>query len=89
MMDEIRRREQDKKTLSSILDKSLNEIYMFDVETLRFTYVNSGACKNLDYTLEELRSMTPLDIKPEYDEESFRKLIEPLSSMRKRKSCFT
>ena len=71
LVEDIRKREEEKKTLSSILDKSLNEIYMFDPETLRFTYVNSGACKNLGFTLEELRSMTPLDIKPEYDEASF------------------
>lgn len=88
MMDEIKRSEQDKKTLSSILDKSLNEIYMFDVETLRFTYVNSGACKNLNYTQEALRSMTPLDIKPEFDNESFHKLILPLLQHKKNKIIF-
>ncbi|PWB50689.1 MAG: hypothetical protein C3F06_11510 [Candidatus Methanoperedenaceae archaeon] len=88
MMDEIRRSEQDKKTLSSILDKSLNEIYMFDAETLRFTYVNSGACKNLGYSMEEMVSMTPLDLKKEYDEKKFRKLIKPLVLHDKNKIIF-
>ncbi|HMB44603.1 MAG TPA: PAS domain S-box protein [Candidatus Methanoperedens sp.] len=88
MMDEIRRSEEDKKILSSILDKSLNEIYMFDAQTLRFTYVNSGACKNLNYSQEALRSMTPLDLKPEFDKESFHKLIEPLMQHEKNKIMF-
>lgn len=88
MMDEIRRGEQDKKTLSSILDKSLNEIYMFDAETLRFTYVNSGACKNLGYSMEEMTSMTPVDIKSEMDDKSFRKLIKPLVQHAKNKIIF-
>lgn len=88
MMDEIRRSEEDKKTLSSILDKSLNEIYMFDVETLMFTYVNSGACRNLNYSPETLRSMTPIDLKPEFNKESFHKLIEPLLQHKKKKILF-
>ncbi len=88
MMDEMRRSEEDKKNLSSILDKSLNEIYMFDVQTLRFTYVNSGACKNLNYSPEALRSMTALDLKPEFDKESFHKLTEPLLQHKKNKIIF-
>lgn len=88
MMDEIRRTEEDKKNLSSILEKSLNEIYLFDAETLRFTYVNSGACKNLGYSVKALRSMTPLDLKPEFDEESFHTLIGPLLQHEKNKLIF-
>ena len=88
LVEDIRKGEEEKKSLSSILEKSLNEIYMFDPETLRFTYVNSGACKNLGFTLEELRSMTPLDITLEYDEASFRKNIEPLIQHEKKKLLF-
>jgi len=57
---------------------SLNEIYMFDAESLRFLDVNLGARKNLGYTLEELRGMTPLDLKPEFTADSFSELIRPL-----------
>jgi PAS domain S-box-containing protein len=88
LVEDIRKREEEKKTLSSILDKNLNEIYMFDPETLRFIYVNSGACKNLGFSQEELRSMTPLDIETEYDEASFLKLIEPLIRHEKKKLLF-
>lgn len=61
-----------------ILEDSLNEIYMFDAETLKFVLVNSGARQNTGYTMDELREMTPHDLKPEFTEESFRKLIKPL-----------
>jgi len=64
--------------LLDILDSSLNEIYIFDAETLRFEYVNAGALRNLGYTIEQLRGMTPLDLKPEFTEAAFREMLEPL-----------
>lgn len=70
--------EQAHATTASILEQSLNEIYLFDAQTLRFKYVNSGAQRNLGYHMEELRLMTPLDIQPEFDEASFRTMTNPL-----------
>lgn len=70
--------EQAHATTASILEQSLNEIYLFDVQTLRFKYVNSGALHNLGYHMEALRLMTPLDIQPEFDEASFRAMTNPL-----------
>ena len=64
--------------LGRILDDSWNEIYVFDVATLHFLQVNEGARRNLGYNSEELVQMTPLDIKPEYNEKSFNALIDPL-----------
>jgi diguanylate cyclase (GGDEF)-like protein/PAS domain S-box-containing protein len=61
-----------------IFENSLNEIYIFHPETLKFIAVNRGARENLGYTIEELSTMTPLDLKPELDPESFRALLEPL-----------
>jgi PAS domain S-box-containing protein len=60
------------------LESSLNEIYMFDAETLRFEYVNRGAQRNLGYSLDQLRGMTPIDLKPQFTEAAFRELIRPL-----------
>ena len=62
----------------SILDRSNDAIFMFDAESLGFVYTNRGACEQIGYTEDELREMTPVDIKPEYDEAGFRALIEPL-----------
>src|SRR5690606_8643018 len=73
-----RRIHAEKQRLSSILEKSLNEIYIFDLDTLKFEYVNDGALRNLGYSIEEIRQMTPLDIKPEFTEQSFDRMVRPL-----------
>ncbi|MBI5751979.1 MAG: PAS domain S-box protein [Hydrogenophilales bacterium] len=70
--------EQMSLQLGRILDDALEEIYIFDVETLRFLRVNRGARVNLGYTQAELESLTPLDIKPLYTRESFEALLAPL-----------
>lgn len=64
--------------LGRILDSSFNEIYVFDAQTYGFIQVSKGALNNLGYTWQELSGMTPWDLKPGYDEESFRATIEPL-----------
>lgn len=64
--------------LSNIFENSLNEIYLIDAETLKFVDVNKAAQKNLGYTLEELKKMTPIELKPEVTLEQFNRLIEPL-----------
>ncbi|HEA19811.1 hypothetical protein LCGC14_1415960 [marine sediment metagenome] len=64
--------------LARIFDESLNEIYVFDADTLRFVNTNYGAQKNTGYALAECRKMTPLDLKPEFTEAKFRKLMAPL-----------
>jgi PAS domain S-box-containing protein len=66
--------------LLNIIENSLNEIYVFDKETLKFDYINQGALHNLGYTLDEMKNLTPLDIKPEFTEAKFRRLVAPLIS---------
>jgi hypothetical protein len=66
------------KSLTGILEASLNEIYIFDHHSLRFLHVNEGARRNLGYSMSELRKMTPIDLKPDYTQESFDALIGPL-----------
>ena len=73
-----KRTELQAARLGRILESSLNEIYLFNSNTLNFTLVNKGARDNLGYTQEELKHLTPLDIKPEYTKESFQKLLTPL-----------
>ena len=69
-------------TLSSrmgrILEHSWNEIYTFDAGTLRYIDVSEGARRNLGYTIEELRRLTPLDIIPEFTPQQFEATIDPL-----------
>lgn len=66
----------------------LNEIYLFDVDTLQFTQVNKAVQKNLGYTIEEFLEMTPLDIKPEFSRDFLKKLLTPLFNGSKEKIVF-
>ncbi|MGB5419949.1 PAS domain S-box protein [Algibacter sp.] len=70
--------EEERNHLATIFNESLNEIYVFDVKTLKFINVNHGAQKNIGYTLEALKGMTPLDIKPDKNRAEFRKIIDVL-----------
>ncbi len=80
--------EQEQFRLLNIIENSLNEIYIFDAETFKFEHLNKGALENLGYTSEEIKSLTPYDIKPEYTEDSFRKAVEPLLSGLEKKLVF-
>ncbi|MFX0557901.1 PAS domain-containing sensor histidine kinase [Maribacter sp. CXY002] len=71
-------KEKELSHWARIFDESLNEIYVFDTTTLLFLNVNKEAQRNLGYSLEELKKMSPLDIKPDYDLPKFRKLVKPL-----------
>lgn len=62
------------------LDQTHDCVFMFDPERLRFFYVNQGAIDQVGYSRAELLQMTPLDVKPEYTEQSFRAMIAPLMS---------
>ena len=64
--------------LGRIVESSLNEVYIFDARTLKFTQVNYGARNNLGYDMEELADLTPLDLKPEFTLETFEDAIRPL-----------
>jgi len=80
--------EIEKEGLLNILKASLNEVYIFNSGSLLFEYVNNCACTNLGYSPEEMLRITPLDIKPEYTPERFRKLIAPLLKLEKEKIVF-
>lgn len=69
---------EERNKFFDIVDKSLNEIYIFDPETFKFKYANLGALTNLQYTLAELKNLTALDLKPDLNRESFLKMIKPL-----------
>ena len=84
------RKESENKIarFSRIFEDTLNEIYLFDADTLKFTQVNNAAQNNLGYSMDELRNMTPLDFKPEFTAELFAKLVEPLRKGEKQKVLF-
>ena len=78
---DITQRKIKEKELShwaKIFDESLNEIYVFNANTLHFVNVNKEAQRNMGYNLEEFKAMKPLDIKPNMNSSQFQLLIEPL-----------
>lgn len=80
---ELKQIDSHRSRLSAILEQSLNEIYLFDIQSLRFDYVNSCAQRNLGYSMNALRTMTPLHINPELDEASFRRMADSLLNRQK------
>ncbi|MBP9825112.1 MAG: PAS domain S-box protein [Thermoanaerobaculia bacterium] len=74
--------------LHDVVARSLNEVYVFDPETLKFRFVNRGACENLGYTPEELAGLTPVDLEPEFTIGTFRALLAPLRAPERPKITF-
>jgi PAS domain S-box-containing protein len=75
--------EQASSHLGRILDNSSNEIFVFDADTLQFKLINSGACKNLGYTFEEMSKMSAFDLKEGFSLEKFEELVKPLRQKEK------
>ena len=78
--DITERKESEKLVmrLGRILDSSLNEIYVVEATTMNFTQVSRGALENLGYTLEEMLTLTPMDIVPSYRSSDEMEIIRPL-----------
>lgn len=70
--------QQELNQLKHTLDKTLDCIFMFYADSMKFFYVNEGAVNQVGYTREELLRMTPADIKSEYNEKKFRTAVQPL-----------
>jgi len=75
---ESKRLQAERERFNCVIEKSLNEIYIFDSQTFHFVDVNYGARKNLGYSMAELREMTPGSLKPGFSMESFAELVAPL-----------
>ncbi len=91
LTEEIEHRKEIEKKLSQFkltLDQTLDCVFMFAPDTLKFFYVNQGAVNQAGFTQEEFSNMTPLDIKPEFTEEDFRQILEPLLAGKKKSDIF-
>jgi len=60
------------------LDQTLDCVFMFDPDTLRFTYVNKGAMEQIGYSETELMQMTLADIVSEFSLAQFQQVVQPL-----------
>ena len=70
--------DREAKQFRDTLDRTHDCVFMFDPTTLKFQYANEGALHQVGYTREELLSLHPCDIIPDYPEPRFRALIAPL-----------
>jgi PAS domain S-box-containing protein len=77
-ISEEKRQREELNQFKNTLDDTLDCVFMFRPDTLKFFYVNKGALEQVGYRREEMLGMTPVEIKPEYDEPRFRALIQPL-----------
>lgn len=74
----LREREGTLARFKATLDQVHDCVFMFAADSLCFVYCNRGAVMQVGYTEDELATMTPLDIKPEFSERAFREMLEPL-----------
>ncbi len=70
--------EKEISGFKTTLDSTLDCVFIFDPDSLKFSYVNLGASKQVGYSFAELLTMTPVDIRPDISETEFRKMIAPL-----------
>ncbi|MDB6140511.1 MAG: hypothetical protein JWO94_3583, partial [Verrucomicrobiaceae bacterium] len=78
LIQELEKKNAELGLALATLDATDDCVLIFDAETLRFIYVNQGACRNLGRTADQVLMMTPLDILPEFTEESFRAMLMPM-----------
>jgi PAS domain S-box-containing protein len=77
--------EQEIRHFLQIFDDSLNEIYVFDAELLKFSHVNYGAQKNSGYTLRELKKITFKELISGMTEERLLEILSPIKQNNKKK----
>jgi len=72
--------QKEAKELAELLEHSSNEIYIVDIVTLDYLYVNNGACHALGYKKDELLQMNVRDINPYIQTDEIKQLKNTLLS---------
>lgn len=72
--------EAEGRRVRDIVDATRDGVFIFDRETLRYSYVNQGALAQVGYSRDELLGMTPLHIAPEFSEADLRELLAPVAA---------
>ncbi len=81
--------EREIRQAQATLDATDEAAFVFDPDSLRFTYVNEGACRQVAYARDQLLQMTPLDISPQFDETRLRQLLGRMLRGESRTQVFT
>jgi PAS domain S-box-containing protein len=69
---------EEQLKIFNMLEKVLNEIYIFDSADFKITYANAYGLKNLGYKLEEITHLNIFDILHEMKSSGLKKRIFPL-----------
>src|SRR6056297_1284952 len=86
---EHREAEIERDRLLTVIQNSLNEIYIFDCETLKFQYLNHTAITNLGYDTDQVHKMSPIDINPHLDSiQDYKRILQPLFNGELEKDLF-
>jgi PAS domain S-box-containing protein len=80
LQEQRERAEREIRQALATLDATDDGAFIFDPESLRFTYVNEGAVRQVGYSREQLLTMTPLDIAPQLKAEEFRRRVAALQA---------
>jgi PAS domain S-box-containing protein len=60
------------------LDAADEAVFILDGDTLRFTYANDGAARQVGYAVDELVGMSPMALDPRMSEDDWRTIVDPL-----------
>jgi PAS domain S-box-containing protein len=60
-----------------VLDHTLDMIYIFDADTLRFNYVNEGAALTMGYARDALIGKGPWELRRDVTEAQYREGVQP------------
>lgn len=71
-------RQRSLEEITTAMDAAKDCVFMFDADSLQFGYANQGAMKQVGYSFDEMRQMTPLDITSTSYKASFQSSIKPL-----------
>lgn len=87
--DEGERLQRDNQAfrLSRLMEQSLDEIYVFDAQTLNFIEVNRAAQQSLGFAPAQLRRMTPLSVAPLLRPEQFQVQLSALRGGQMEQVC--
>lgn len=66
--------------VSHAVDAAEDAVFMLNPDTLDFFYVNDGAVRQTGYSREELLTMNPINLSPEYTLEQMFALVAPLTN---------
>ncbi len=83
-----RKTEHEKQLLITVLENSLNEVYLADLDNLKIEYANKTALENLGINLKSIQKKTLADINPNLAFTEYRNVLELLLSEQKKQEFY-